>query len=94
MACLLASNSSRCDASHRDAMVSKQCTMVVARYVLTGEVKYFAKEELGWDHFECRSWVSIDRHLFAVILGQLFRSRVRQKLNVGRDVLGGDWLTM
>ena len=53
-----------------------------------------AKEELGWDHFECRSWVSIDRHLFAVILGQLFCSRVRQKLNVGRDILDGDWLTM
>ena len=35
-----------------------------------------AKEELGLDHFECRGWRCIHRHLFVTILSQLFCARV------------------
>lgn len=36
-----------------------------------------AKEELGWDHFECRGWQCVHRHLIVTILAQLFCARVR-----------------
>jgi SRSO17 transposase len=107
-------------------LVSRQCTLVVARNVETGETKYFlsnrvpgrdgwslrdilrvafgrwpiedcfreTKEELGLDHFECRGWRCIHRHLFAAILSQLFCARVRQKLSPSPDVLSGELLTM
>ena len=112
--------------THTDKLVSNQCTLVVARNVLTSEVKYFlsnrvpgrdgwtlrqilrvafgrwpiedcfreTKEELGLDHFECRGWRCIHRHLFLTILSQLFCARVRQQLSPSEDVLSGELLTM
>jgi SRSO17 transposase len=111
--------------THDKGIVSNQCTLVVARNVITGEVKYFlsnrvpgrngwtlrmvlrvafgrwpiedcfreAKEELGFDHFECRSWHGIHRHLFLAILTQLFCARVRQELSPSEDVESGELLT-
>jgi SRSO17 transposase len=52
------------------------------------------KEELGLDHFECRGWRCIHRHLFVTILSQLFCARVRQQLSPSDDVLSGELLTM
>lgn len=52
------------------------------------------KEELGLDHFECRGWRCIHRHLFVTILSQLFCARVRQQLTPSEDVLSGELLTM
>ncbi len=107
-------------------LVSNQCTLIVARNVLTDEVKYFlsnrvpqrgrwtlrrilrvafgrwpvegcfreAKEELGLDHFECRGWRCIHRHLYTVILSQLFCAQTRQRLSPSEDVLSGELLTM
>lgn len=112
--------------THTDKLVSKQCTLIVARNVLTGETKYFlsnrvpgrdgwslrkmlrvafgrwpiedcfreAKEELGLDHFECRGWRCIHRHLYVTILSQLFCARVRQQLSPTDDVLSGQLLTI
>ncbi|MFV0446559.1 MAG: transposase, partial [Planctomycetaceae bacterium] len=111
--------------THTDKLVSNQCTLIVARNVLTGEVKYFlsnrvpgrdgwtlrkllrvafgrwpiedcfreTKEELGLDHFECRGWRCIHRHLFVTILSQLFCARVRQQLSPGDTVFSGELLT-
>jgi SRSO17 transposase len=112
--------------THDGKLVSNQCTLIVARNVLTGETKYFlsnrvpgrdgwslrkllrvafgrwpiedcfreAKEELGLDHFECRGWRCIHRHLYVTILGQLFCARVRQQLSPTENVLSGELLTM
>ena len=112
--------------THTDKLVSNQCTLIVARNVLTGETKYFlsnrvagragwslrkilrvafgrwpvedcfreAKEELGLDHFECRGWRCIHRHLYVTILSQLFCAQVRQKLSPSEDVLSGELLTL
>ena len=112
--------------THTETLVSKQCTLVVARNVLTGEVKYFlsnripgrkgwslrkilrvafgrwpiedcfreAKEELGLDHYECRGWQCIHRHLYVTILSGLFCARVRQQLSPSDDVESGELLTM
>ena len=112
--------------THTGKLVSHQCTLVVARNVLTGETKYFlsnrvpgrdgwslrkilrvafgrwavedcfreVKEELGLDHFECRGWRCIHRHLYVTILSQLFCARVRQQLSPTEDVLSGELLTM
>jgi SRSO17 transposase len=52
------------------------------------------KEELGLDHFECRGWRCIHRHLFVTILSLLFCARVRQQLSPSDDVLSGELLTM
>ena len=84
--------------THTKKLISNQCTLIVAKNVLTGETKYFlanrvpgrngwslrkllrvafgrwpiedcfreAKEELGLDHFECRGWRCIHRHLYGV----------------------------
>lgn len=115
-----------CRKTHTGKLVSKQCTLIVARNVLTGETKYFlsnrvpgrdgwslrkilrvafgrwpvedcfreAKEELGLDHFECRGWRCIHRHLYITILSQLFCARVRQQLSPSEDVLSGELLTL
>ena len=112
--------------THTDDLVSHQCTLIVARHVLTGEVKYFlsnrvpgrdgwtlramlriafgrwqiedcfreAKEELGLDHFECRGWRCIHRHLYVTILSGLFCARVRQKLSPSKQVISGELLTI
>lgn len=112
--------------THTDELVSNQCTLIVARNVLTEEVKYFlsnrvpgrdgwslrkllrvafgrwpiedcfreTKEELGLDHFECRGWRCIHRHLFITILSQLFCAQVRQQLSPSDDVQSGELLTM
>lgn len=112
--------------THTGKLISKQCTLIVARHVLTGETKYFlsnrvpgrdgwslrkllrvafgrwpiedcfreAKEELGLDHFECRGWRCIHRHLYVTILTQLFCALVRQQLSPSDDVLSGELLTM
>ena len=53
-----------------------------------------AKEELGLDHFECRGWRCIHRHLYVTILSQLFCAQVRQKLSPSEDVLSGELLTL
>lgn len=52
-----------------------------------------AKEELGLDHFECRGWRCIHRHLYVTILSQLFCARVRGQLTPTDDVLSGELLT-
>jgi hypothetical protein len=105
---------------------SNQCTLIVARNVLTGETKYFlsnrvpgrdgwtlrkilrvafgrfpieecfreAKQELGFNHYECRGWRCIHRHLYVAILSQLFCARVRQELTPSDDVFSGELLTV
>lgn len=112
--------------THDPHLISRQGTLVVARNVLTGEIKYFlsnrvpgrrgwtlgdilrvafsrcrveecfreVKEELGWDHFECRGWRCIHRHLFVTILSALFCARVRQKLSPSKLVTSGQRLTL
>ena len=112
--------------THTNKLVSTQCTLIVARNVLTGETKYFlanrvpgrdgwslrkllrvafgrwaiedcfreAKEELGLDHFECRGWRCIQRHLYVTIMSQLFCAQVRQKFSSSEDVTSGELLTM
>lgn len=52
------------------------------------------KEELGFDHYECRGWRCIHRHLACVILSQLFCAQVRQKLSPSEDVLSAGRLTL
>jgi len=52
------------------------------------------KEELGLDHFECRGWRCIHRHLYVTILSQLFCARVRMKLSPSENVLSGELLTL
>ena len=52
------------------------------------------KEELGWDHFECRGWRCIHRHLYVTILSGLFCARVRQQLSPSSKVTSGELLTM
>lgn len=52
------------------------------------------KEELGWDHFECRGWRCIHRHLYVTILSGLFCARVRQRLSPSPLVTSGELLTM
>lgn len=112
--------------THGEGLVSRQCTLIIARHVLTGEVKYFisnrvpgrdgwtlrdllriafgrwqveacfreSKEELGWDHFECRGWRCVHRHLYVTILSQLFCARVRQQLSPSTLVTSGELLTL
>lgn len=112
--------------THQSKLVSRQCTLLVAKHVISGEVKYFlsnrvpgrdgwtlrqllqiafgrwqietcfreSKEELGWDHFECRGWQCIHRHLYVTILSQLFCARVRQRLSPSRAVSSGELLTV
>lgn len=53
-----------------------------------------AKEELGLDHFECRGWRCIHRHLYVTILSCLFSARVRQKLTPTEEVESGELLTL
>jgi SRSO17 transposase len=111
--------------THTKHLISRQGTLLVARHVLTGEIKYFlsnrvpgrdgwsvrkllrvafgrwpiedcfreAKEELGLDHFECRGWRGIHRHLYVTILSHLFCARVRLQLTPSEDVLSGELLT-
>ena len=52
------------------------------------------KEELGWDHFECRGWRCIHRHLYVTILSGLFCARVRRRLSPSNRVTSGELLTM
>lgn len=52
-----------------------------------------AKEEIGFDHFECRGWRCIHRHLYTAILGQLFCAQTRKQLSP-EDVLSGELLKM
>jgi SRSO17 transposase len=52
-----------------------------------------AKEELGLDHFECRSWHAIHRHLYVTMLSHLFCARVREKLSPNDEVTSGELLT-
>jgi len=112
--------------THTSGLVSRQGTLIVARNVRTGEIKYFfsnrvpgrdgwrlrdllraafgrcqveacfreVKEELGWDHFECRGWRCIHRHLYVTILSGLFCARVRQQLSPSNLVTSGELLTM
>jgi len=46
-----------------------------------------AKEELGWDHFECRGWDCVHRHMIVTIVSQLFCARVRHRLSAERLTL-------
>ena len=52
------------------------------------------KEELGWDHFECRGWRCVHRHLYVTILSQLFCARVRQQLSPSNILPTGELLTL
>ena len=112
--------------THTADLVSRACTLIVARNVLTGERKFFisnrvpgrdgwtlrdllriafgrwqvegcfreVKEELGWDHFECRGWRCVHRHLYVTILSQLFCARVRQQLSPSMLITSGELLTL
>jgi SRSO17 transposase len=112
--------------SHSGKLVSSQCTLIVAKNVRTGEVKYFlsnrvpgrggwtlrailrvafsrwkveacfreAKKELGWDHFECRGWGCVHRHLIVTILSQLFCARMRHRLCRSEVVTDAQLLTL
>ena len=53
-----------------------------------------AKEELGLDHFECRSWKCIHRHYFVTLLGHLFCAHTRKKLSKTEDVTSDEYLTV
>lgn len=53
-----------------------------------------AKEELGWDHFECRGWGCVHRHLIVTILSQLFCARVRHELCGSEVVTDAERLTL
>ncbi len=53
-----------------------------------------AKEELGWDHFECRGWVCAHRHLIVTIVSQLFCARVRHQLCPSEVVTDAERLTL
>lgn len=53
-----------------------------------------AKEELGWDHFECRGWGCVHRHLIVTIISQLFCARVREKLCPSELVTDAQRLTL
>lgn len=53
-----------------------------------------AKEELGWDHFECRAWHCVHRHLFVTILSQLFCAQVRHRLCRSELVTDAERLTL
>jgi len=112
--------------AHGERLISRQHTLLVARNVVTDEIKYFlsnrvpgrrgwslrdllrvafgrwnvencfreAKEELGLDHFECRGWKCVHRHLYCTILSQLFCARVRQQFATSDDVTSGQLLTV
>ena len=53
-----------------------------------------AKEELGWDHFECRGWGCVHRHLIVTIVSQLFCARVRHQLCRSEVVSEAERLTL
>lgn len=53
-----------------------------------------AKEELGWDHFECRGWGCVHRHMIVTIVAQLFCARVRHKLCASEIVTDAERLTL
>lgn len=53
-----------------------------------------AKEELGWDHFECRGWGCVHRHLIVTILSQLFCARVRYRYCQSEVVTDAERLTL
>jgi SRSO17 transposase len=53
-----------------------------------------AKEELGFDHYECRGWRCIHRHLACVILSQRFCAQVREQLSSSEDVFSEQRLTL
>lgn len=53
-----------------------------------------AKEELGFDHYECRGWRCIHRHLACVILSQLYCAQTRLRLSPAANVLTGQRLTL
>ena len=53
-----------------------------------------AKEELGWDHFECRGWDCVHRHLIVTILAQLFCARIRHQLCPNEIVTDAERLTL
>ncbi len=112
--------------THDGELVSKTCTLIVAKNLRTGEVKYFisnrvpgrdgwtvrellriafgrwkveacfreAKEELGWDHFECRGWDCVHRHMIVTIVSQLFCARVRHRLCRTEVVTDAERLTL
>tara|TARA_R110002072_G_scaffold302799_1_gene488855 strand:- start:82 stop:771 length:690 start_codon:yes stop_codon:yes gene_type:complete len=53
-----------------------------------------AKEELGWDHFECRGWICVHRHLVVTILAQLSCARVRHQRCRSEVVSDAERLTL
>lgn len=53
-----------------------------------------AKEELGWDHFECRGWGCVHRHMIVTIVSQLFCARVRHRLCRREVVTEAERLTL
>lgn len=53
-----------------------------------------AKEELGWDHFECRGWGCVHRHLIVTIVSQLFCARVRHRWCRAEVVTDAERLTL
>ncbi|MBB3206501.1 SRSO17 transposase [Rhodopirellula rubra] len=53
-----------------------------------------AKEELGWDHFECRGWGCVHRHMIVTIVSQLFCARVRYQMCRSEVVTDAQRLTL
>jgi hypothetical protein len=53
-----------------------------------------AKEELGWDHFECRGWICVHRHLTVTILAQMFCARVRHQRCRSEVITDAERLTL
>lgn len=53
-----------------------------------------AKKELGWDHFECRGWGCVHRHLIVTMVAQLFCARVRHQLCPSEIVTDAQRLTL
>ncbi len=53
-----------------------------------------AKEELGLDHYECRGWHCVHRHLSITILAQIFCAELRQELSNSEDRMSAELVTL
>ena len=96
-------------AQHGQMLPSAPRWLIMARHVITGEIKYFVsnappgvplerivhvafsrwhvertfqdeKDQLGLDHFECRRYQAVQRHLILTALSHLFLARTRLQL--------------
>ncbi len=99
-----------------DGLPDGEACLIVARHVLTGEVKYFlsnaprdtpvplllrvafdrdhveklfeeSKGEVGLDHFECRGYRAVRRHLILSMVSALFLSEQAERLRGEKPVV-------